>query len=465
MTLTTATTNPASGDETREPSNLFYQTRSRRPLVARAEGIYFWDRDGKRYIDGSSGAMVANIGHGNPRVLAAMRRQMEEATFAYRLHFENEAAETLARRIAKRLPAHLDRVFFVSGGSEAVESCLKLARQHALATGQASRWKVISRYPSYHGATLGALAVTGYAPMTTPFAPMMREMPKIPAPTCYLDRDNLDAEARGLRYAEMLRDKILEEGPETVLAFIMEPVGGASTGALVAPDSYYARVREICDEYGILLILDEVMSGVGRTGRFLAAEHWNLRPDIVAMSKGFAAGYAPLGAMVADRRLVEPVLDKGGFVHGYTYAGNPLACAAGLAVLEEIEAHDLMGNAARMGALLKSRLAGLVQRFPFIGDVRGLGLLLAFELVADKETMQPLPKDLNAHSRLVDIAYDKGLIIYSRRTRGGLEGDHFLVCPPMIVDEAQIEEIMALLTDSLAVFATEAGLPQGNQPT
>ena len=193
------TASPAPADDTREPSNLFYQSRSRRPLVARAEGIHIWDRSGKRYIDGSSGAMVANIGHGNPRVLAAMRRQMEEATFAYRLHFENEAAETLARRIAQRLSQGLDRVFFVSGGSEAVESCLKLARQYALATGQGSRWKVISRFPSYHGATLGALAVTGYAPMTEPFAPMMREMPKVPAPTCYLDRDNLDWEARGLR--------------------------------------------------------------------------------------------------------------------------------------------------------------------------------------------------------------------------------------------------------------------------
>ena len=289
--------------ESREPSCLFYQTRARRPVVARAEGIHIWDRDGRRYIDGSSGAMVANIGHGNPRVLAAMRRQMEDATFAYRLHFENEAAEMLARRIAARMPAHVDRVFFVSGGSEAVESCLKLARQHALASGQASRYKVISRFPSYHGATLGALAITGYAPMTAPFAPMMREMPKVPAPTCYLDNDDLDWDARGLRYAETLREEIRRQGPETVLAFIMEPVGGASTGALVAPDSYYGRIREICDEYGVLLILDEVMSGVGRTGRFLAAEHWHLRPDIVALSKGFAAGYAPLGAMDPGERL------------------------------------------------------------------------------------------------------------------------------------------------------------------
>jgi adenosylmethionine-8-amino-7-oxononanoate aminotransferase len=217
----------------------------------------------------------------------------------------------------------------------------------------------------------------------------------------------------------MLRDKILEEGPETVLAFIMEPVGGASTGALVAPASYYARIREICDEFGILLILDEVMTGVGRTGTFIAAEHWNLRPDLIALSKGFAAGYAPLGAMVADRRLVEPVLDRGGFIHGYTYAGNPLTCAAGLAVLEEIETRDLMGNATRMGALLKQGLNSLMARYPWIGDVRGLGLLLAFELVADRATMQPLPKDLNAHSRLVELAFERGLIIYSRRTRGG----------------------------------------------
>jgi len=444
--------------ETRQPSNLFYQTRSRRPVVARAEGIYIWDRQGRRYIDGSSGAMVANIGHGNPRVLAAMRRQMEETTFAYRLHFENEAAETLARRIAARMPAQLDRVFFVSGGSEAVESCLKLARQNALATGQASRYKVISRFPSYHGATLGALALTGYAPMTTPFAPMMHEMPKVPAPTCYLDDDNLDWNARGLRYAEMLREEIRRQGAETVLAFIMEPVGGAATGALVAPDSYYTRIREICDEYGVLLILDEVMSGVGRTGRFLAAEHWGLRPDIVALSKGFAAGYAPLGAMVADRRLVEPVLDAGGFIHGYTYAGNPLACSAGLAVLEEIEDRDLMTNATRMGEVLKHGLQALMARIPFIGDVRGRGLLLAFELVSDRRTMRPLPRELEAHSRLVEIAYGRGLIIYSRRTRGGLEGDHFMVAPPMIVEEPQVAEILALLDESLTAFATQSGL-------
>ncbi|MBA5777188.1 aspartate aminotransferase family protein [Stappia sp. F7233] len=444
----------------REPSHLFYQSRLRRPLVDRAEGVYIWDVDGKRYLDGSSGAMVANIGHSNARVLETMRRQMEKATFAYRLHFENEPAERLAAKTASLMPEGIDRVFFVSGGSEAVESAIKLARQYAVATGQDSRWKVISRMPSYHGSTLGALAVTGYDPLTAPFLPMMREMPKIAAPRAYLDRDNLSPHERGLKYADLLRDKILEEGAETVLAFIMEPVGGASTGALVAPDSYYGRIREICDEFGILLIYDEVMTGAGRTGRFLAAEHWGITPDLIALSKGFAAGYAPLGAMVAHNRLVEPVLDAGGFQHGYTYAGNPLACAAGLAVLEEIEREDLCGNAERMGSALKERLELLMKRFPFIGDVRGKGLLLAFELVSDRETMTPLPAAQNAYLKLVDEAYSRGLIIYSRRTRGGREGDHFMVCPPLIVTREHLDEIVDKLTDSLAALAASLGLPQ-----
>lgn len=442
-------------------SNLFYQSRQRRPLIGEARGVYIWDVDGNRYLDGSSGAMVANIGHGNERVLAAMHTQMQKATFAYRLHFENEPAEELARLTAAKMPPGLDRVFFVSGGSEAVESAVKLARQYALAVGQAARWKVISRFPSYHGSTLGALALTGMENMTAPFAPMMRQMPKVPAPTCYLDRDDLSDEERGMRYAEMLRAEILAQGPETVLAFIMEPVGGAATGALVAPDSYYRRVGEICREFGVLLVHDEVMTGAGRTGRFLAGDHWGLEPDIVTLSKGFAAGYAPLGAMVAHERLVGPVLAKGGFVHGFTYAGNPLACAAGLAVLEEIERADLCANAERMGALLEAELRGLQARYPFIGDVRGKGLLLAFELVADAETMEPLPREMDAHIHLVEEAYSRGLIIYSRRTRGGVVGDHFMVCPPLIVKKKHIDEIMDKVTASLDAFAARFGLPRG----
>ncbi|KAB2716306.1 aspartate aminotransferase family protein [Brucella intermedia] len=443
----------------RPASHLFYQSRLRRPLVDRAEGIYIWDQDGRRVIDGSSGAMVVNIGHGNRNVLDAMKEQMDRVTFAYRLHFENEPAEDLARMAAERMPEDLDKIFFVSGGSEAVESCIKLARQWAVATGQGKRWKVFSRFPSYHGGTLGALAVTGYAALSEPFAPIMREMPKVPAPTAYLDRDNLSMEQRGQKYADMLEERIQEEGPESVLAFIMEPIGGASTGALVALDSYYPRIREICDRYGILLIHDEVMSGAGRTGKFLGGDHWNCKPDLIALSKGFASGYCPLGAMAAPGRIVQPVLDAGGFLHGFTYAGNPLACAAGKAVLQEIDRLDLVGNAARMGDALKGELEGLAKRFPFIGDVRGKGLLLAAEFVADPETMKPLPKELNAHQRMVDLAYERGLIIYSRRTRGGVEGDHFLVCPPMIVSREQVGEITAILGDTLEVLARELKLP------
>jgi adenosylmethionine-8-amino-7-oxononanoate aminotransferase len=439
-------------------SNLFYQSRQPRPFLDRGEGIYLIDQSGKRYIDGSSGAMVSNIGHGNANVLAAMQDQMARATFGYRLHFRTEASEDLASRTAALMPDGLDRVFFVSGGSEAVESTIKLARQYALTQGQGSRWKVISRFPSYHGCTLGALALTGYGPLTRPFEPMMRDMPKIAAPTAYLDRDNLSDEQRGLKYAEMLRDEILSQGPETVLAFIMEPVGGASTGALVAPDSYYQRIRDICDEFDILLIYDEVMTGAGRTGRFLAAEHWGITPDLVALSKGFGGGYAPLGAMVARGDIVEAILDAGGFLHGFTSAGNPLSCAAGLAVLSEIERLGLVENAARMGDVLKARLTALMDRYDFIGDVRGKGLLLAFEMMADRDSKAPLPKAMNAHARVVELAYERGLILYSRRTRGGVEGDHVIVAPPLIVTEAQIDAIMAILVDTLDAFAAEAGL-------
>ncbi|ANO52484.1 aminotransferase family protein [Woeseia oceani] len=436
-------------------SHVFYQTRLHRPRLDRAEGVYLWDVNGKRYFDGCSGAMVSNVGHSNPRVLDAMRRQMEKSTFGYRLHFENDAAEELARRVAELAPAPLDRVFYVSGGSEAVESCIKMARQYAIARGEPERYQVISRYPSYHGSTLGALAITGYDTLTEPFAPMLRTMPKIPAPTCYLDRDNLSDAERGLRYANMLADKIEELGPSTVLAFVVEPIGGASTGALVAPDTYLPRIREICNHYGILLIADEVMTGAGRTGQFLGCDHWQVVPDIAALAKGFGAGYVPLGAMLTRADIVDAVLDHNAFQHGFTSAGNPLACATGLAVVKEIVEQDLIANTRTVGAALKSALAELMDEFPFVGDVRGKGLLLAMELVQDRESMEVLPPAMNAANRVVDIAYDRGLIVYARRTRGGNSGDHLMVCPPLITTLQQVDEIIEKLRDSLRQFSSE----------
>ncbi|TJU96322.1 MAG: aspartate aminotransferase family protein, partial [Mesorhizobium sp.] len=273
------------------------------------------------------------------------------------------------------------------------------------------------------------------------------------------DRDNLSMEQRGVRYADMLEEKILTEGPENVVAFIMEPVGGAATAALVAPDSYYARIREICDRHGILLIHDEVMSGAGRTGKFLGGDHWNCRPDIVALSKGLGSGYAPLGALAAPMRLVQPLLASGGFQHGHTYAGNPLACAAGLAVLGEMDRLDLIANAAAMGDVLMDGLKGLATRFPFIADVRGKGLLTGAEMVADPETLRPIDQGKKATQRLLDLAYARGLIIYGRRVKGGVDGDNFMVAPPMIITSEQVGEIISIIGDALEILASELDLP------
>ena len=438
--------------------HLFYYMRLPRPMVDHAEGIYLWDKTGKRFIDGSSGAVNVNIGHGNRRVIDAVARQMEKVSFAYTIHFENGPALELAADLARRVPG-MERVYFVSGGSEAVEAALKLARQWAVATGQPKRWKIVGRMPSYHGITIGALGVTGDHVLTDAFADIGRAMPLIPAPLTHRDRDNLSEAERGLRYADLLEDRILEEGPESVLAFIMEPVGGAATAGLVAPDSYYRRIREICDRYGILLIHDEVMSGAGRTGEFLAGEHWGCRPDIVILSKGLSSGYQPLGAIMAQERTVAPILDMGGFLHGHTYAGNPVACAAGLAVLSETDRLGLVDRAAEMGEVLSGALKDLSKRFPFVADIRGKGLLLGADIYADPANKTPLPPEKFANTRLLDLAFERGLIIYSRRVKGGAFGDNFMVCPPLIVTREQVGEIISILGDCLGLLAAEFDLP------
>ncbi|MFP6707157.1 MAG: aspartate aminotransferase family protein [Alphaproteobacteria bacterium] len=439
-----------------KPSSMFFWPTPERPMVDRGEGIYLWDRDGKRYIDACSGPQTANIGHGNKRVREAMMEQAEKVSYAFRSHFLNEPAERLAREIAAQAPDGLDQVFFGSGGSEAVEACIKLARQYAIATGQATRYKVISRLPSYHGTTLGALSLTGDPAGFSMFAPMMVNHPKIPAPFCrYRPAGQAEDEA-ALAYANALETEIINQGVETVLAFIMEPIGGAATAALTAPDIYYSRVREVCDQYGVLLIFDEVMSGAGRSGKYLSAEYWDVTPDLVALAKGLASGYVPLGACLTSSRIVGTVDDAGGFMHGHTYSASPIACAVGRAVLAEHLEHDLIGNAARMGAVLKGRLERLLDEFKFIGEIRGRGLLLGFNIIANRETGRALPPELDAYAHLSQEAYDRGLIIYSRRTLGGARGDNFLVSPPLIVTEDQIDEIMELLVDALRAFAPTA---------
>ncbi|MDZ7759848.1 MAG: aminotransferase class III-fold pyridoxal phosphate-dependent enzyme [Desulfovermiculus sp.] len=406
------------------PDVLFYQSRTRLPVIQRSEGIYIWDEDGKEYIDGCSGAMICNIGHSHPRILEAINHQAESTFFAYRTQFENRPSLDLAQTLVQEMPDGLNRVFFVSGGSEAVESALKICRQHFWHTSQKGRHIFISRTPSYHGASMGALSMTSYAPLEIPFRPMFQAYPKIPAPYCYRCPYHKNHPECGLECAWALEKTILEQGPESVAAFVIEPIGGASTGALVPPDGYFEVIQNICRKYGIMLILDEVMTGFGRTGAMFAMEHWGVQPDIVALSKGMGSGYIPLGGVLTSKEIVDPILAGGGFMHGFTSAGNPMACAVGLEVLKILKDQDLVINARERGEELLSGLRELAQRHPIIGQVRGKGLLTAIELVQDWETHRPFPPEKGMNSLLTKEAARQGLIIYPRRPINGLRGDH-----------------------------------------
>jgi len=440
------------------PVQLFYQAVDDKPcpIISHGKGIYLWDTAGKKYIDGSSGPIAVNIGHGNQRVIDAAAKQMQEVAYVSRNFFQSQANIDLANLVAEHTGAGLERAFFVSGGSEAIESALKLARQYAVTQGQESRWKVISRDPSYHGATLGAVAITGDFISADLYGPMIQPMPKISTPFSYRVPEGHTVESYALECADALETKIQEEGPETVLAFIFEPVGGLATGALAAPEAYYQRVREICNKYGVLLIHDEVMSGVGRCGHFLASQHWpNSQPDIVVLAKGLASGYTPLGAVIASAEMVDSISASGGFNHGFTYSSNPLSCAVGLAAVQEFLDHDLSQNALAMGARLKTHLQDIQQRRRVLGDVRGLGLLMAIEIVSDAATKSTFPAHTRAIPRLVEIAMQKGLLLYSRRTAEGRFGEWLMVAPPLIINSQQVDEMAAIIDDTLAVFEAE----------
>ncbi|MGD2271926.1 MAG: aminotransferase class III-fold pyridoxal phosphate-dependent enzyme [Desulfobacterales bacterium] len=421
---------------------LFYQHKGTLPNIQKTDGIYMWDQSGKEYIDGCSGAVVCNIGYKNSLIKEAIIHQAQNTFFAYRMHFENEPAIKLAKEMVAHSAPHLKRIFYVSGGSEAVETAMKLCRQYFYDRKEGSRHLFIGRVPAYHGCTLGALALTSYAPLETPFRPLIKTYPKIPAPYCYRCAYNLTYPDCGLACAQALEKTILEQGPQNVAGFIAEPIGGASTGALVPPEGYFDIIQSTCRKYSVMLILDEVMTGFGRTGKMFAYEHWNVEADILALSKGMASGYFPLGAILARDTLVDTVLNSGGFKHGYTYAGNPMACAVGLQVFKYIMEHDLCTNAHLMGTRLKDGLEGMARKTPIIGQVRGKGLLLAVELVQGPGTKEPFPVDANAGQLLYDIAFEQGLIIYPRRPINGIVGDHVLIAPPLIISAAEVDEIL-----------------------
>ncbi len=434
---------------------LFYQTSSQIPLVSRAEGIYIWDEGGKRYIDGSSGAIICNIGHGDPTILAAITKQAQSTFFTYRTQFENDPAVELAEQLVHHAAPHLSRVFYVSGGSEAVESAIKLCRTYHLSRGDNGRYLFISRFPSYHGSTLGALALTSYAPLEIHYRPMIKSSPKIPAPYCYRCHYGQSYPACSLACAHALETMIRQLGPENVAGFVAEPIGGASTGALPPPDDYFAVIREICDKYSIMLILDEVMTGFGRTGKLFAYQHWDLEADIVALSKGMASGYFPLGAVMCRGDIVDSVLAVGGFPHGHTYAGNPMACAVGRAVLKRIVDDHLADRASILGERLMAGLRRLAEKYPIIGEVRGKGLLTALEFVSDRQSRAPFADHLQVGNLVTARAFANGLIVYPRRSINGLSGDHVLVAPPLIIREAELDELLDRLDRSLDEAATE----------
>ena len=420
------------------------------PVAVRGEGCYLYDASGKAYLDGSGGAAVSCLGHGDPDVIAAVQAQAAQLSFAHTGFFTSDPAEELAETLIRHAPGDLDRVYLVSGGSEATEAAVKLARQYFVEQGQPERRHLIARRQSYHGNTLGALAAGGNEWRRAQFAPLLIDVSHI-AP-CYEYVDRADGESAfdyGQRVAQELEDEILRLGPETVMAFMAEPVVGATLGAVPAVEGYFKRIREICDTYGVLLILDEVMCGMGRTGHLFACEADGIAPDIACIAKGLGGGYQPIGAMLCTAEIYRVIeTGSGMFQHGHTYLGHPVAAAAGNAVVGKLIGEELVDRAARVGVKLAEALETRFGQHAHVGDIRGRGMFLGVELVADRETKTPFDPALKTAARIKAAAFDAGLICYPMAgTRDGKHGDHVLLAPPFILSDDQIEE----LTDKLAM--------------
>lgn len=427
-------------------------TKAELPVAVAGEGCYLIDSTGKRYLDGSGGAAVSCLGHGDPDIAAAIRAQLDKVAFAHTGFFTSEPAEHLADTLIRHAPEGIERVYLVSGGSEAVEAAVKLARQYFLETGETGRSRLIARQQSYHGNTLGALAAGGSPARREHFRPMLIETSHI-AP-CYEYRFRGEQETAfeyGQRAAAELEDEILRLGPETVMAFIAEPVVGATAGAVPAVEGYFARIREICDTYGLLLILDEVMCGMGRTGSLFACEYDNVRPDIVTIAKGLGAGYQPIGAMLCSRQIYEAVENGSGFFqHGHTYMGHPVACAASKAVLDALLTRKLVDGVTEKGERLSGALHAALGQHPYVGDIRGRGLFRGIELVEDRERKTPFAPERGVHKRVKAAAFDAGLICYPMGgTIDGKSGDHVLLAPPFIIDDNQIDELVSKLSNAI----------------
>jgi len=427
------------------------------PTAVRGEGIFLIDNDGRRYVDACGGAAVSCLGHNHPQVIAAVAEQTARLEYVHTGFFTSEAAEDLAALIAEMSPGSLNRTWYTGSGSEAVEAALKLARQYHLERGDSGRSRIIARRQSYHGNTLGALAAGGSVWRRAPYEPLLIDVWEVdPCFEYRFAEPGESSEDYGLRAAQSLEDELLRSGPETVIAFIAETVVGATAGAVPPAPGYFRHVRDICDRHGVLLILDEVMCGSGRTGTFLSCEQDNVVPDIVTLGKGFGAGSQPIGAVLCTNEVYDAVArGSGALKHGQTYNAHPVGCAAAFAVQNLIREQHLLGRVQEAGAGLMQRLTGCFGNHPYIGDLRGRGLLIAMELVSDRQNKTPFDPALALHQKAKAEAFDRGLLIYpSGGTIDGRSGDHILLAPPYNVTDDELDAIVELLSETI-----EAVLP------
>ena len=417
------------------------------PMIKTAKGVWLVDQAGRRYLDASGGPLVVNIGHGREAVARAVYDQLMACGYVHPTMFAAQPVEDLADRLAAHAPVGIERFYFHSSGSEAVEAAIKMARQIHLARGEAQRFRLISRWNSYHGLTLGALSAGGRAHFRAPFAPLLTETVHIPAPYCLRCAFELTYPACRLRCARALEEAILQAGPETVSAFLAETVGGVSVACAPPPPDYLDCIRRICDRYGILLILDEVLCGMGRTGRWFASEHYGITPDLVTIGKGLAGGFVPLSAIGVRGEHFDAMCDSGaGFVHGGTFSHHPVATAAGVAVMEILEAENLVPRVARWGEILGNKLKESLGSHPNVGDVRGMGFMWGIELVAEKKSLTPFEPREKVAVRVWEEMFARGVVAYKAGGFAGDRGDALVLAPPFTI----AEEDMDLMVDVTA---------------
>ena len=430
------------------------------PVAVRGQGAWVYDSAGRAYLDGSGGAAVSCLGHNHPDIQAAMHAQIDALAYAHTSFFTTEVAEQLADRLVADAPAGISHAYFVSGGSEAVEAALKMARQYFVEIGQPERRHIVARRQSYHGNTLGALAVGGNAWRRAQFAPLLIEVEHVSPCYAYRDqREGESAEQYGERLALELEQTFERLGPGTVMAFVAEPVVGATAGAVTAVPGYFRRIREVCDRHGVLLIADEVMCGMGRTGTLYAVEQEGVTPDLITIAKGLGGGYQPIGAVMAQQRIVGAMQQGSGFFqHGHTYLGHAVACAASLAVQDVIRRDGLLARVREQGAGLRARLEHALGAHPHVGDIRGRGLFMGVELVRDRASKQTFDPALSLHARIKREAMARGLMVYPMGgTIDGRQGDHVLLAPPFIISDDELDQLTERLAGAIDAAIAQSG--------